>query len=319
MEGLFFTPAHQIDRGTLEKAPVYFFVNPVEFHGPHLSHYTDFVISRGLAQRLHKRLCAQKGEHPYIEGPIIHLGVDPAPGPGSVRTSYQDLRKHVLGACRSLVDLGARKVIFMTFHGAPLHNMAIHAGVKYLRSHGVSAFSSLNMVLEELVDYRPDRYKKLEQVLFNEFPGKKEQVKAALQVLDLDFHAGLFETSLCMELAPETVHGHEGLPNCPQLEPAPLHRLLLGLARALGIRKLSGEFQFAATALAWVKLNPFPGYTGCPALACKAAGEVLVEERILPLYEKAALEVLWGGQSAPRPIMDWIVYLSLGGRIFKGS
>ncbi len=37
-------------------APVYLLVNPVEYHGPHLSLHNDRLVSMGLVRGLHARL-----------------------------------------------------------------------------------------------------------------------------------------------------------------------------------------------------------------------------------------------------------------------
>src|SRR3954469_7383369 len=121
-------------------APVYLTVNPVEYHGPHLSLHNDRLISIGLVRAVHEQL-AEKNDWPLLLGADLEVGVEPCPGPGTRRTAYPIVRHLVLEACRAIAELGATKVVLMTFHGAPLHNLAIEAGVELLRAGGVRAIA----------------------------------------------------------------------------------------------------------------------------------------------------------------------------------
>ena len=91
-------------------ATVYLSVNPVEFHGPHLSLHNDRLVSEGLIRDLHARL---EPEQPLLVGADLEVGVDPCPGPGSRHTPFTVVRRLVLDACRGLAELGAA----FTAHG----------------------------------------------------------------------------------------------------------------------------------------------------------------------------------------------------------
>ena len=88
-------------------------------------------------------------------GADLEIGVEPCPGPGTRRTPYPIVRHLVLEACRALAELGATKVVLMTFHGAPLHNLAIEAGVELLRAGGVRAVAPFNGLLTEMLFLEP--------------------------------------------------------------------------------------------------------------------------------------------------------------------
>jgi creatinine amidohydrolase len=94
-------------------ATVFLTVNPVEFHGPHLSLHNDRIISLGLAKDLHARL---EPKAPLLLGADLEVGVDPCPGPGSRHTPYGVVRDLVVEACRALAELGVKRVVLMTFH-----------------------------------------------------------------------------------------------------------------------------------------------------------------------------------------------------------
>src|SRR5262245_14646331 len=109
-------------------APVFLPVNPVEYHGPHLSLHNDRLISIGLARDVHALLAA-KHEWPFLLTADLEVGVDPTPGPGTRVTSFHHVRGAVMEACKALHALGARSVVAMTWHGAPLHSIAIEPGL----------------------------------------------------------------------------------------------------------------------------------------------------------------------------------------------
>jgi hypothetical protein len=81
----------------------------------------------------------------------------------------------------------------------------------------------------------------------------------------------------------------------------------------VGARGLSEQLSFVAAGIGWYAVRPFPGYTGSPALANAASGAVLAA-RIVDHYAAATRQVLAGGP-APEPVLGWVPWLSLGGRI----
>lgn len=87
---------------------VYLGVNPVEFHGPHLSLHNDRLISEGLSRDLHAALCRRRGDAPFIVASELELGCEPASGPGSRHARLSTLRDAVGEAVRALAELGAR-------------------------------------------------------------------------------------------------------------------------------------------------------------------------------------------------------------------
>ncbi len=288
-------------------APVYLCVNPVEYHGPHLSLHNDRLVCEALIERLHPRLGHR--QWPLLLADDLEIGVDPCPGPGTRTTSYTTARTVVREAVRALRDLGARRVVLMTFHGAPLHNLALHEAVRWLQDEGVQAVAPFNVVLQEMLGVDPRRYA---PALAWMHPRDRCDLMAALPS---DFHAGFFETSIALELIPDAVAPiHRSLPPCPKPRPA-LHFLAAQkFAQATGQARLAQELGFAAEALGWMRLRPFPGYTGRPHLASQQAGRVFVEE-ILGRYEALLGEVFAGRQIAPPPVMAWLTTATLSGRI----
>ena len=309
MISLLDVPHQEARRLAKSGAPVYLTINPVEYHGPHLSLHNDRLISIGLARAVHERLGANH-DWPLLLGADLEIGVEPCPGPGTRRTPYPIVRHLVLEACRAVAELGATKVVLMTFHGAPLHNLAIEAGVELLRAGGVRAVAPFNGLLTEMLFLEPAKFARAFAHVADD--AERAQMMGALAS---DFHAGFFETSMALHYAPESVApDYTSLPPCPDVRPDGKFALVSRLARSLGAERLSRELTFAAEGMGWNALRPFPGYTGRPHRATPQAGAVFAEE-IVRRYVAGIEDVFEGRAESPPPIMRWVGTLSLGGRI----
>ncbi len=290
-------------------APVYLPVNPVEYHGPHLSLHNDALISQGLMRSLHERLFPNL---PLLAVPDLEVGVEPVRGPGSRAVPYATVCKLVATACRSLASLGAQRVVIMTFHGAPLHNDALQRGVELLNARGVRALSPM----AELMSLQVDPPSKLRATLARtcDTIADPDDREAMLQDLDLDLHAGFLETSLSLHLAPESVAvDRSKLPPCP---PSNASRSVLALARMaelMGRSRLAAELRFVARGLGWYAIRPHPGYATRPDLANAEAGR-LATKTIIERYS-ATTQAVFDGAPPPEPPMRWLRALTLGGRL----
>jgi creatinine amidohydrolase len=295
-------------------APVYLTVNPVEYHGPHLSLHNDRLISRGLIRVMHAALTARGFDWPLLIANDLELGVEPCPGPGTRHTRFQRVRESVLESCRALVELGASKVVLMTFHGAPLHGIALQAGVNWLREHRVGALAPFHVVLRELLMYEnPAEYSDTLDPIAD--PQDRKIMETELKY---DFHAGFFETSMALHLAPSSVAPlYKTLPPCPRVTPDPKLLHASRAARALKQDMLARELELAAVGFGWTNLRPFPGYTSRPHLASAATGAAFTR-RMAERYAPMADAVLRFREEPPRPIMPWLEKVSVGGR-FGGA
>lgn len=284
---------------------VHAFINPVEYHGPHLPLHNDHLISFGLAKAL------QEGsEHPFVYVDDLAIGVEPTRGQGSRHTPFDVARSVIREACRALAELGAERVILHTFHGNPLHNLAIEAGVDALREAGVRALAPFNAVLRELLEVDGSMYADA----FSHIEDRAERDEM-IRDLHLDFHGGFFETSMTMAQAPSSVSsGYRLVPPCPAITPNTLASNAARLAKAAGRDVLSKELALAAFGLGWQALDPFPGYTGRPHRATARSGEVF-SRHILDRYRRLVAEVLEGDGRSPPPIMPWIATVTAHGRI----
>ncbi len=291
-------------------APVTLCVNPVEYHGPHLSLHNDRVVSHGFARRLARHLDRAGLGGPYLLAGDLEAGVDPVTGPGTRHVSYADVRRAVIEACRSAAELGARRVVLMTFHGSPMHNHAVQAGVDWLTRHGVRAIAPLVLALDAMIQGDVTGF----EAAFTGIADAAERDEM-FRTLPDDFHAGFFETSVALAVAAEHVSpDHTALPPCSPTRPP---RALLALSRLMGAagnRRLAGELRVMAAGLGWMALRPFPGYTGRPHRASAAAGNVFVDA-MLARVEALARHVFLEDGAPPRPPFAWMKALTLGGLV----
>lgn len=272
-------------------------VNPVEYHGPHLSLHTDHILSMGLIRALHAALFPDED---LLVTADLEAGVAPTPGPGTRVTRYRALCHLLDATCDSLAELGAKRVIFITFHGAPLHNRALYRAVRSLASRSLPAVAPFQELVRLLSLGSPDDDRFLS--------GVPEPARAAVRrSLPLDFHAGFFETSLALHWAPTSVsEARLALPPCPDLLPSRPILWLSSLARALGASTTADELTFAAHAASWMQMRPFPGYTGHPALANPEAGQAFataIVAHLAPLITK-----VFAGHPHPPPPFPWLPF-----------
>ena len=293
-------------------APVFLPVNPVEYHGPHLSLHNDRLVTAGLIRDLHARLQAEHPDWPLLTVADLEVGVDPVPGPGSRGLPLPLVSRIVRDACLALADLGARRVVLMTFHGSPRHSLALEAGVRCLQRQEVQVVNPFNALLHRMVRGSEDEAwaRVLEQAEQTD-----PRLAGVMSELQFDYHAGLLETSLALHYAPASVHAlHKELPPCPDISRVKSVRLAARLVGALGARRLARDLEFAALGMGWYRLHPFPGYTGAPHLASPELGEVMAAMAVDMLHE--TMDAVFSGRgSSPPPILPWVAPLTLGGRL----
>ncbi len=291
--------------GVLSENVLFLFINPTEYHGPHLPLANDYLISRGLADRLFVRLREQGITDKYVIAPLVNLGLDPTPGPGTIATSAAVFDYHLSQFVPKLAAHGAKRVVIMTFHGAPRHNHALQRFVTKLRAAGIAAVNPMNILLKRMFDYKP-----------GDFSGALTHIKDTDErekierTLGRDYHAGFFESSLTLALAPDSVDtSYKDLPDCPAIEIPAWQKAAIRGMRSLGQTNAAREVTFAAEAMAWLNLQPFPGYTGAPRYANARSGEYFVS-RILDEYMAVLEAVFVRGETGPEPVLGVTEMLS---------
>lgn len=288
-------------------APVFLPVNPVEYHGPHLSLHNDALITRGVAGLLHAGWCP---DAPFLVAADLEVGVDPVLGPGTQERPFGEVRDRVKTACAALVALGARRVVLATFHGAPQHTQALQAGVRALNKRGVPGYAPMATLLRTQMGFTPADLSDV----WAQVPDPAER-QALQDGLHCDFHGGFMETSLALAVAPHGVSQDlSGVPDCADFSPDATLLALATRAERRGREGLAAELRMAAWGKGWFSMKPFPGYTSRPRLASAAAGRAFIGH-VLPTILAEGRDVLWEDAAPPEPPMGWLHDLSLGGRL----
>jgi len=290
-------------------APVYLSINPVEYHGPHLSLHNDGLVSLGFIQELHQALQRTQPDWPLLFGGSLDTGLDPVPGPGSRPLPWAVGHRACWQACQALLQLGAQRVVLMTFHGSPLHNAMLNSCAQRLKKRGVACMLPGNLLFANLLSPPLDEL----APTFAHIEDEGER-QAMLQGLNRDFHAGFLETSISLHYVPQTVGDYQQLPPCPPTAPAPGFLALSRLARRLGRQQLARELRFVAQAAPWYRLRPFPGYTGRPHRAAARAGAAAMRVLVRQVAD-CALQVFDGRGACPGPVLSWVPKLTLYGRV----
>jgi creatinine amidohydrolase len=211
---------------------------------------------------------------------------------------------------RALVDLGAHFVVVGTFHGDPLHNMAIHRGLAPLRRSGARVAEPFLEALRALTRGAATEY---DAALL---PIDSLTLRHAVrESLPFDFHAGYVETSLALYFACDSVDtAHRSVSPCPRFRVAEPWARLSANARRLGRSALADELRMVGIATGWHALRPFPGYTGFPGLASREAGRVY-GEALVELYLETVRGVFQGTGAATSPPLAWLEWLTARGRL----
>jgi creatinine amidohydrolase len=295
-------------------APVWLGVNPVEYHGPHLSPHNDVLISAGLVRDMHARLAERHPEWPLLDAGELELGLGAVAGPGTrPEPAFGELVRRIDDACRPLERLGARRIVLATFHGSPLHNLAIEDALCALERRGVTAVAPMFLLFRRFVQPIAEELDEAVKAVTD------PEVRALVRrELPRDFHAGFLETSLSLHYAPATVHEHRAVPPCPPYEPLAAPLALAKVVRRLGREQLAGELELIAWGLGWTAVRPFPGYTGRPALAEAKVGRRMAE-LVADAGAQAVLDVFDGRAPRPKPVLPWLAAATFRGRLPTGA
>jgi creatinine amidohydrolase len=275
-----------------------------------LSLHNDRLIATGLTRDVHARLAKTHPEWPFVVGADLELGVDPAAGPGSRHTPYRVATQIIGEACRALCELGATRVVLMTFHGSPLHNLALEAGAEICRAHGARALVPMHLLLADALQI--DTAADAGAVKHIDDLAARQRL---LDALPTDFHAGFFETSLTLHYAPESVSPrYKTLPACPTVVPDRALQLMSRAAAIAGQSVMARELSFAAAGKGWASLRPYYGYTSEPSYAAASTGRFFANA-IVERFATAASDVFDRNAPPPQPVLQWVERVSLHGRL----
>ncbi|MDP8254188.1 MAG: creatininase family protein [Candidatus Alcyoniella australis] len=298
----------ELQRLDLSQALLFLPFGAPERHGPHLPLSTDALISRGLAQRSAALLAEMRPELTILLHPTLHIGAATIRGTGSLKINGRTLRRLLVQTGRRLAATGITRLVLLTGHGGLAHVIAIESAMRELRKRGLRVIAPTS---------RPAARSYLGQYLdrWEQIIGKPLDASLAAH-LDCDLHAGLLETGLLLELAPDQVRPeYRELPPIFPRERPWLRRLIdLSLLPArLVVRdpadreRLPGAALIVYRDLCWVLDGRERGYVGDPAAADKRFGAALVQTVSEDIAEAVLDVCVQGGD--PRAYSSGYEYL----------
>lgn len=292
---LTYTAIHRLIR---TRAIAFLPVSALEVHGPHLPLGMDQFMARWMAEEPGRRFAERHPDWTVVQLPLLPIGADELPLPGTIEASAGTVYRSVLAHGRGLVRAGFENIVVTNGHGGPRHAAALEAACRKIsRQHGVRMFTPSILTLHRIVTGQ--RRERVEQLLGRPLD-EREQV-----ALLRGEHAGAWETSFMLAERPELVEpGYAGLGDRQPPVWAPLasagNRVAAWRERRGGdARSLREAVQGIAGGLGWL-LNARFGYggdevsyKGDPSVATAAIGhafrEVLAED-CLALVEQVCLE-----------------------------
>jgi len=294
-EELTYAKLHRLVR---TRAIAFLPVSALEVHGPHLPLGMDQFMARWMAEEAGRRFVERHPDWTVVQLPLLSLGADEIPLPGSIEASPATVYRSVLAHGRGLVRAGFENVVVTNGHGGPRHAAALEAACRKIsRRFGVRMFTPSILTLHRIITGQ--RTARVEELLGRALDERERTG------LSRGEHAGGWETSFMLAERGELVEpGFEGLGDRQPPAWRPLASVGEAIAawrerRGADAHKLREAVQGIAGGIGWV-LNARVGYggdevsyKGDPSVASAAIGhafrEVLAEE-CLALVEQVCVE-----------------------------
>lgn len=173
-------------------------VSALEVHGPHLPLGMDQAMARWMAEEAGRRFAERHADWTVVQLPLLVLGCDELPLPGTFEVAPRILYAALLAHGRSLARAGFENVVVTNGHGGPRHAAAIEAACRKLsRRHGIRMFSPSIAVLHRIVT--GGREARVEELL-----GRPLSPRERVAVVSGE-HAGTWETSFMLAERPQLV------------------------------------------------------------------------------------------------------------------
>ena len=190
-------------------------VSALEVHGPHLPLGMDQAMARWMAEETGRRLVERHPDWTVLQLPVLGVGCDEIPLPGSLEVSPGTLYRTVLAYGRSLVRAGFENVVVTNGHGGPRHAAALEAACRRIsRRHGIRMFTPSIAVLHRIIT--GGRLARVEELI------GRPLSEAERTGLVRGEHAGAWETSFMLAERPELVepsYAHLGDRQPPKWSP----------------------------------------------------------------------------------------------------
>ncbi len=300
----------QFDALNREKTLFILPMGSLEVHGYHLTNDTDMRSSLIMAEGAAKRFAAAHRDWTVMLLPLLNIGTDELPLPGSIEFSPKTVYRALVEYARSLERWGFRNLMITNGHGGLRHNVAIDDACRSCnRRYRMRMISPCIRLFQDFIFGK--KFRLIEAELGRKLrPGEKEGLT------DLE-HAGGWETSFMLNEDRELVSQDYPLIGSSRISLGAgtirIARFLEGIVRRLpGLRgmlnalgmPLEEGFRFIVTAgKMYDQKRERYTYSGNPAVASpeigRAWGAAMARE-ITAIME----EVYITGETAPSTVVS---------------
>lgn len=187
----------------LDKQKTFFFLvaAPIEEHSLHLPLGVDVFLGE-LWENLAVEILERKyPQYSFVALPFLYLAAGSMPGfPGCMYIKARMLRKVMVQLLSSIAEWGVQHLVIVASHGDPFHNVAIEKACdsvnKKYRTNYISPLGAMFSNKELDLDI-----------------GLEKGTARMLERFPDDYHAGWVETSMMLDIHPDTVGPVQDLPD----------------------------------------------------------------------------------------------------------
>ncbi len=181
----------EFDAFNREKSLFILPVGSLEVHGYHLTNDTDMRSALILSEGAGKLFAGAHPDWTVILLPLLTIGTDELPLPGSIEFSRKTVYRALVEYARSLVRWGFRNLMITNGHGGLRHNIAIDDACRTCnRKYGMRMISPCISLFQNFIFGK--KFRIIEEEL-----GRRLKSSEKKGLIDLE-HAGGWETSIML-------------------------------------------------------------------------------------------------------------------------
>ena len=246
--------------------------SPVEYHGNHLPLSTDLVLAENFSRAAAETFLASHGEWHALVHPVVPIGADCVPHPGSVAVPSRTIERVAANLSCHFIKQGFPNIALMSGHGGFSHAGALERAARKLtrkyQKQGVRVIAPLGPVMFNL--WNGGIRETLNPLLQNKITPEEEKN------FIYEIHGGWWETS--MVLAHQPGRMTDAYRQTPDYLPAVKTwvRFAAGflvriLPRRYGAR-VAASRNLMQVAISWFLGDTSAGYLGFPSRATPEMG-----------------------------------------------
>lgn len=271
-------------------------VGALEVHGRHLVNCADMLGACVMAEYSGNLFAEAHADWKVIILPLLNIGSDELPLPGSVNFSRSTVYRALVDYGRSLSSFGFRNLVLTTAHGGLAHNLALDDACRTCnRKFHMKMISPGTLAFQDYIYGK--KFPEMEREM-----GRKLTEAEKTGLVDLE-HAAGWETSIMLARHPEWVEPDYKKYGATNIQLSPSLKIfaqaLDGIIRKIpfaGSMLKKGDVSLDESfRLLKIFLRLFPGqkneefsYCGDPSIACAeigAAWEAALSKDLFAFYE----------------------------------